>query len=322
MRVSNSVKRTVAVILACILLAGLASACSDVGVDNNTANVTRRERDTVFLRDTIIARDTVSLHDTIAIKTDTVVIRKDTTIIRRDTIIVTRHDTIEVVRRDTVIITKRDTLRTGDTIRTHDPIYVHDTLTKIDTVRLRDTVTHRDTIHVLDTILLERRGLQMTGRLFVFHDAAPTTYYDVNVDTIASVLAVYFTGGQPTSIDLRLFARVPERPLVAPYETPSWCHINVLGINATNNTPAPLRNDPVKSPDLNGAGVIYRPSDSDQPKWYASSTRNETTFAVTSVNIASRRITAALKGKFYALGLPPLSPPTVRVDSLALTLAY
>lgn len=308
--------------LALLLLAGLAGACSDVGVDNNTANVTRRERDTIYLRDTIISRDTIAIHDTLVTKPDTIVIRKDTTIIKRDTVIITRHDTVEVLRRDTVIITKRDTLRTGDTIRTHDSIYVHDTLTKIDTVRLRDTITHRDTIHVLDTVLLERRGLQMTGRLFVYHDAAPTTFYDVSVDTIASVLAVYFTGGQPTSIDLRLFARIPERPVPSPYETPSWCHINVLGINATNSTPTPLRNDPVKSPDLNGAGVIFRTTDSEQPKWFASSTRNETTFAVTSVNVAGRRITAMMRGKFYALGLPGASPPTVRVDSLALTLGY
>jgi len=213
------------------------------------------------------------------------------------------QDTANAVRRqrDTIVL-PADTV-----IITRDSIVVR-----------RDTIVvdRRDTITVLDTVLIERRPVGWSGSIRLVNPPLET---EIAVDTVASSLKVYLERGTPTRIDLVLISRVPERPTPPPYKTPSWIHLSVAGYDLSTAASLPLTSDPTRAAVTNGMGVLFRSSDSEPVRWFATTGLGTGTFTVQSVDLPTRTIRANVAATFYSQGA---STPTVVIDTLNVIMTY
>ncbi|MBS1912496.1 MAG: hypothetical protein JST22_10965 [Bacteroidetes bacterium] len=298
----------------------LAGACKELPVDQNTANVTRRPKDTLVTHDTTIDRDTT-------IKADTVITTDRDTLIKRDTVvhIKTVIRTVTVVQVDSVI--ERDTLRLRDTIVRNDTLKLWDTLKVRDTLKLRDTLTIRDTVKVVDTVTVRdtiskvdtlREVLKPRyAMLFRKTDTRTIDSVAMEIDDITLLVLELSPGTGPTAVQLKLIGRV-----VASYDTvkwgaiaPSWLYMIIPHTAIVNGSARrEFAVDPWNNTSAPGLAIIPRAP--YNRTWVAAiPSASSGTFTVAEIDTTDRWLYCYVKAKFG-------SPSGAAIDSLALRFQY
>lgn len=279
------------------LVALLVGACKEIPVDNGTATVIKRTRDTIIHHDIRVMRDTT---------------------VRLDTIITVNHDT--VFWSDTIISTMTiiqiDTIFTRDTVIQTDTIKLHDTASYTDTVKVNGgTVVVRDTIVRIDTVRLVATELPRSGILYRKIDGGGIQSVPIEIDDLTR-LTVQVQGNTLEMLNLKLIARVRKE-----YDTtkwgvpPSWIYLLVPRLELfSGKGKAELQYDPWSNTLKPGLAIV--PRYPYNGRWLATDKERGSggSFVVTEVDNSGRWIYGYVKAEFNELD--------ATVDSLALKFRY
>ncbi len=250
--------------LGALLLVLVLGACSDVGVDPNTANITHRPKDTLILIDTSVVHDTTVHVDTIYSNGDT--------LYERDTLVEVRTviRTVRVVVVDTVRVPVLDTLR--DTL--------HDTIRLVSPELRREGMLYR---------ILHKPGQQIVA------DSAPVKFDDL------TRFNVVIRSGVVTSIQLRMIGRVAT---LAPDDTAKWgvsASWFYLFVPTTELAGGQAARDLVADPRASSeAGMAIIPRAPWMPLWLTTKppASDANRFTVTRVDAAARRVYCNARARF------------------------
>lgn len=248
-----------------LLLVLVLGACSDVGVDPNSANITHRPKDTLLLVDTSVVHDTTVHVDTIYSNGDT--------LYERDTLVEVRTviRTVRVVVVDTVKIPVLDTLR--DTL--------HDTIRLVSPELRREGMLYR---------ILHKPGDQQ-----VVVDSTPIKFDDL------TRFNVVIRSGVVANVQVRMIGRVPT---LAPADTAKWgvsASWFYLFVPATDLVGGQAGRDLVADPRTgNDAGMAIIPRVPWMQLWLTTKppVSDANRFAVTRVDAAARRVYCNARARF------------------------
>jgi hypothetical protein len=255
--------RTVLPLLpALALLVVLAAACGETPVDQNTANVTRREpRDSVIYRDSVISRDTIIYRDSVITRT-------------HDSVIVAIHDSVNVVVRDSIVVITKDT-----TI-----------------IKIRDSVV----VVRRDTLIRRFDQSAVRGGTLYFHDLNGRPAQAPLLIDSATRLTIELSPNGPTGLRLDLMGHPPDDLWNADRKLaplPVWLHLSLpyLALSAGTGSGLPA-GDPVFGP---GFGVLQRSHLAPAPLWmHTGVPGNSASFLVDAVDTVNRLIHARFRAEF------------------------
>jgi hypothetical protein len=318
----GTIRRHMWAVRTAILLAVLVGACKEIPVDNGTANVIKRLRDTVVSHDITVERDTT-------IRLDTIITVDHDTLFKRDTII----DTKTIIRTDTVFsrdtVIQKDTLRVrdtvshidtlhikGDTLRLHDTLHLRDTLRLHDTLRHVDTLTRHDTIIHVDTVRQVSYELPRSGVLYRKHDNLQIDSVPVDIDDLTRLI-IDLQGSSVMAVQLKLLARITVEYDTAKWAAvaPSWLYMIATRFELSGGKgKISLTADPWNTTTTAGIAVVPRAPFSRQWIAIGRPPGSEGIFAVTNVDASGRWIYGYIKARF--------PENSAVIDSLALKFRY
>lgn len=265
-------------------------SCQEIPVDQNTATVTRRPKDTLITIDSIVMRDTT-------VQVDTILSGRDT-LIERDTMVQVRT----VVRTVHVIV--RDTVITNDTVRTVET--VHDTIRKVDTLReLHSDLPKSAKLHRI------KNGSEIIDPL------------TVEIDDLTRIVVQLDQNIGPVALQIQLIGRIPfvveaSKPT---YDTvkwgipPSWLYMVVprAEINGGRDSTGFVA-DPWNNTAKAGLAVLPRLPYARVWSATGAGDGNKGGFVIAKVDTASRTIYAYMRARFRT--------PEVVIDSLSIQFKY